>query len=135
MLSFAERVDAPDTLRFDDGGMLAFEGAPTPATRYGGEGETVFLEIAPERVACSHPLIPDKQCLQVREIRYDDKGLKVGTPGAFEHFYDSIEGYTHEPGIRNVLRVDRYTVKNPPADASPQAYVLDMVVESESVKR
>ena len=72
--------------------------------------------------------------LQVRELQYDDKGLKVGTPGAFEHFYDSIEGYTHEPGIRNVLRVDRYTVKNPPADASSSAYVLDMVVESELVK-
>ena len=70
------------------------------------------------------------QCLQVRELKYDDKGLKVGTPGAFGNFYDRIEGYSHEPGIRNVLRVDRYTIKNPTADASKYAYVLDLVVES-----
>ena len=56
--------------------------------------------------------------------------LQGGTPGAFGNFYDRIEGYSHEPGIRNVLRVDRYTIKNPPADASKYAYVLDLVVES-----
>ena len=117
------------------GDKLVFAGNPTAETRYGGPGERVFLEVASETKPCSHPLIPDKQCLQVREVRYDDKGLKVGTPGAFEHFYDSIEGYTHEPGIRNVLRVDRYTVKNPPADASNRAYVLDMVVESANEKK
>ena len=118
------------TLTTATGDTLVFTGDPTAETRYGGPGERVFLEVAAETQPCSHPLIPDKQCLQVREITYDDKGLKVGTPGEFQPFHDSIEGYTHQPGIRNVLRVDRYTVKNPPADASPQACVLDMVVES-----
>ena len=66
----------------------------------------------------------------MRELKYDDKGLKVGTPGPFGHFYNTIEGYTHEAGVRNVLRVNRYPIKNPPADAPSQAYVLDMVVES-----
>ena len=113
----------------------AFAGVATADTRFGGPGERVFLEVASERVACPHAMIPDFQCLHVREVTYDDKGLKVGTPGEFEHFYDSIEGYTHEPGIRNVLRVDRYTVKNPPADASSSAYVLDMVVESANEKQ
>ena len=63
---------------------------------------------------------------------FDEKGLKVGTPGAFGNFYATIEGYTHQPGVRNVLRVDRYEIKNPPADAPSQAYVLDMVVESDA---
>ena len=81
--------------------------------------------------ACNHPLIPDMQCLQVRELKYDDKGLKAGDPGPFGHFYAPIEGYTHEPGVRNVLRVDRYAIKDPPADAPSQAFVLDMVVESD----
>ncbi|HYM87381.1 MAG TPA: DUF4377 domain-containing protein, partial [Pseudoxanthomonas sp.] len=45
-----------------------------------------------------------------------------------------IEGYTHEAGIRNVLRVKRYTIKHPPADGSSLVYVLDMVVESEATK-
>ncbi|MES1154129.1 MAG: DUF4377 domain-containing protein, partial [Rhodanobacter sp.] len=45
-----------------------------------------------------------------------------------------IEGYVHEPGVRNVLRVKRYPLQRPPADAPSSAYVLDMVVESEIVR-
>lgn len=116
------------------GDTLLFKGQPTAETKYGGPGERVFLEVAAQTQPCSHPLIPDMQCLQVREIKYDDKGLKVGTPGAFEHFYSNIEGYTHAAGIRNVLRVNRFKIANPPADAPNQAYVLDMVVESENTQ-
>ena len=127
--------DAPSlTLGNAVGDTLVFAGTPTPDTRYGGPGERIFLEVAAQTKACSHPLIPDMQCLQVRELQYDDKGLKVGTPGAFGNFYDSIEGYTHQPGVRNVLRVNRYEIKDPPADAPSQAFVLDMVVESEAAK-
>ena len=112
-----------------------FEGAPTAATRFGGPAERVFLEVGPETRPCSHPLIPDKQCLQVREVRFDENGLRVGEPGEWQNFFDEIEGYTHQPGVRNVLRIDRYTRANVPADASRYAYVLDMVVESEQVTR
>ena len=116
------------------GDRLVFHGAPTADTRFGGPGERVFLEVAAETKPCSHPLIPDKQCLQVREIKFDDNGLRVGEPGEWQNFYDQIEGFSHQPGTRNVLRVNRYTVANPPADGSSQAFVLDMVVESELVK-
>ena len=117
------------------GDRLVFHGTPTPATRFGGPAERVFLEVGPETRPCSHPLIPDKQCLQVREIKFDENGLRAGEPGEWQNFYEQIEGFTHQPGTRNVLRVDRYTLANPPADASANAYVLDMVVESETVKR
>ncbi len=128
--------DAPSlTLGNAVGDTLVFAGTPTPDTRYGGPGERIFLEIAAQTKPCSHPLMPDMQCLQTREIAYDDKGLKVGTPGAFGNFYDAIEGYTHEPGVRNVLRLQRYTRKDVPADASKYAYVLDMVVESANEAR
>ena len=128
--------DAPSlTLGNAVGDTLVFAGTPTPDTRYGGPGERIFLEIAAQTKPCSHPLMPDMQCLQTREITYDDKGLKVGTPGAFGNFYDAIEGYTHEPGVRNVLRLQRYTRKDVPADASKYAYVLDMVVESANEER
>ena len=65
---------------------------------------------------------------------YDQQGLKTGTPGEWENFYQDIEGYTHENGIRNVVRVKRYKIANPPADASNLTYVLDMVVVSEVIK-
>lgn len=117
------------------GDVLTFRGEPTAETRYGGPGETVFLEVDSRTKPCSHPLIRNMQCLQVREVHYDDKGLEQGKRGEFYNFYDSIEGYAHEDGVRNVLRVKRYEVKNPPADASSRAYVLDMVVGSEVVKK
>ena len=123
------------TLGNAGGDRLVFAGTPTADTVYGGPGERVFLEVAAETKPCSHPLMPDMQCLQTREITYDDKSLKVGTPGAFGNFYDAIEGYTHEPGVRNVLRLQRYTRKDVPADASKYAYVLDMVVESANEAR
>lgn len=127
----------PPQLRLRNGGgdLLFFSAEPTADTRYGGTGERLFLEVAAQTKPCPHPLMPSKQCLQVREIRYDAQGVKTGAPGEFQHFYDNIEGYNHEPGVRNVLRVDRYTRQNPPADASRYAYVLDMVVESGNVAR
>ncbi len=122
------------TLTNAGGDVLTFAGEPTAETRYGGPGEQAFLEVAAETKPCSHPLIPNKQCLQVREIRYDDKGVK-STEGEWQNFYEDIEGYTHEAGIRNVLRVKRFKRNPVPADASDTAYVLDMVVESENVKK
>ncbi|SFS08796.1 META domain-containing protein [Dyella sp. OK004] len=135
-LSLRTEGDAPQLRLSTDGGdTLVFTSQPTAETRYGGEGETVFLEVAPQTKPCSHPLIPNMQCLQVRERKYSENGVVVGTPGEWQPLYQSIEGYTHEAGIRNVLRVKRFNIKNPPADAPNTAYVLDMVVESEVVKQ
>lgn len=120
-------------LTTEAGDRLVFAGEPTAASRYGGEGEQVFMEVAAETAPCSHPLIPDMQCLQVRELTYGENGVVIGEPGEWEALYQDIEGYTHESGVRNVLRLKRYQVANPPADGSSVAYVLDMVVESEQV--
>jgi len=122
------------TLASAGGDTLVFDGIATAETRFGGPGERVFLEVAAQTQPCSHPLIPDKRCLQVREVSFDDKGLKTGTPGEFRNFHDDIEGYAHEPGVRNVLRVKRFKRDPAPADASGVVYVLDRVVESEIVK-
>lgn len=128
-------ADAPVlSLRNSDGSTMTFAGSPTPETRFGGPGVTEFFEVAPGRIACNHPLIPDKTCLNVRQRYYGGDGLQAQEPGPWEPLYDEIEGFTQRPNERNVLRVKRYTLKNPPADASSVAYVLDMVVESENVK-
>ncbi|MGO3842174.1 MAG: DUF4377 domain-containing protein [Alcaligenes pakistanensis] len=138
--SMAKADSAPDnpapvlTLSFSDGSKWRLKGEPTATTRYGSEPTRVFLEVAAQREACSHPLIPNYQCLKVREIQYSDSGLKTQT-GEWMYYYGDIEGYTHTPGVRNVLRIDRYELKNVPADASSKADVLDMVVESEQVSK
>lgn len=120
------------TLATSDGDKLAFDGVPTAETLYGSAGETVFLEIAPQTQPCNHPLMPNAQCLYVRELHYGANGVRAGQSGAWQILGQDIEGYTHQPGVRNVLRVKRYKIANPPTDASSVAYVLDMVVESET---
>jgi heat shock protein HslJ len=117
-----------------NGDTLRFIGAPTPETRYGNPGETVFLEVAAKSKPCQHPTIPSPQrCLEVRERQYDAQGLAIGTPGEWRLFHDPIEGYTHEEGIRSVLRVKRFPIANPPTDAPAVAYVMEMSIESEMV--
>lgn len=113
-----------------DGSKLSFNGEPTADTRYGGAGERMFLEVAAQRQPCHHPLIADMQCLQVREVFYNDTGIKSGEPGEWQPLYEDIEGYEHQPGIRNVVRVYRYHRDPAPADASSIVYVHDMTVES-----
>jgi heat shock protein HslJ len=113
-----------------DGDTLLFTGQPTPETRYGGPGTTEFLEVAPQTVPCAGPAMAGRQCLSVRERHYDDNGLQAGTPGPWHPLEQPIEGYAHQPGVRNVLRVKRYAVRQPAAGAPSSAYVLDMVVES-----
>ncbi len=120
-------------LWFAGGSRWELAGQPTPQTQYGGPAARIFLEVAPERVACSHGVMKNAQCLRVREIRYADNGVKQSV-GEWQMFYGEIQGWQHEKGMRNVLRINRYAVKTPPADASAYAYVLDMVVETERVK-
>lgn len=125
--------DTPPTLTLltATGDTLAFKGVPTAATRFGSEGTTVFLEVAPQTKPCGHPLMANAQCLYVRELHYGANGIQQGKPGDWHVLEQGIEGYTHQPGTRNALRIMRYTIANPPADGSSVAYVLDMVVETE----
>lgn len=117
------------TLTTRAGDVLHFAGTPTPETLTGSQGEIEFLEIAPQTVACSHPLIPDHRCLSVRERRYSDAGVLMPAAGPWHPLYDAIQGYTHQDGTAAVLRVKRYDWKNPPADASSVLYVLDLIVQ------
>lgn len=114
--------------------LLVFSGQATPEALY-GKATRIFLEVAPQTVECSSGVMR-AQCLQVRERRFDAQGLRIEPPGEWRLFHGSIEGYTHQPGVRNVLRINRYTRPQPlPADASRYVYVLDLVVESENVSK
>ena len=114
-------------------GTLNFIGEPTPESLYGA-GTTVFLEIAAQSVACSNPPSPNTRCLQYRERHYDDQGLPVGTPGEWKPLTVNIEGFTHREGEHNVLRVKQFQGPAPAGGTPSNHYVLDLVVESETVK-
>ncbi|MGE5159891.1 MAG: DUF4377 domain-containing protein [Betaproteobacteria bacterium] len=125
-----EAGDAPRLhLVSTEGQALGFSGRRTSQSLYGAP-KRIFLEVAAQRVACTTPPQPPGTCLQVRELRFDDKGLRVGAPGPWETFHGEIVGYTHEPGVSNVLRINRFRRPQPPADASAYVYELDLVVES-----
>lgn len=113
---------------------LVLIGQATPEARH-GPGSLIFLEVAAQPVACKNPLNADTVCLQVRERHYDKQGLVVGTPEAWRPLYESIEGFTHTVGERNVLRVKRFEGPSAPAGTSPVVYVLDLIIESEIVPR
>lgn len=115
-------------LRFYDGNTLTFTGQPTADIRYGGTGETLFMEIASTTVACNLPALPTKQCLQVRDVYYDNNGIITGT-STWRAFYPDIEGYRHQEGSGHILRLKRYNIPNVPANSQNQAYVLDMIVQ------
>lgn len=123
-------ADAPRLRLTTAGGdVLTFTGAPTPETRYGGPGEIVFLEIAPERAACSHPLMPNHRCLRVRERRYDASGVIQPPAADWQFLYQPIEGYEHREGEHAIVRVKQFTDPHPPADGSSRVYILDLVVQ------
>lgn len=121
------------TWHTSSGDTLVFKGIATPETRYGSQAETIFLEVAPQTQRCDAGT-RQMQCLQVRQLTYTEQGLKSYRAATWEIFYDAIEGYQHNSEERVILRVKKYSVKNPPADASSAAYILDMVVERELVK-
>jgi heat shock protein HslJ len=127
--------DAP-VLRLESASRqsLSFSGQRTPQSLY-GKPTRIFLEVSAQTVPCQPGAGAPMQCLQVRERHFDEKGLRVGEPGPWQAFYSPIEGYTHQPGVRNVLRINRFERTQVPADASRYVYVLDLVVESEVVKQ
>ncbi|MBK0063771.1 MULTISPECIES: META and DUF4377 domain-containing protein [unclassified Acinetobacter] len=121
------------TITASNGQQYEFKGTMTPETKYQSQGEIIFLEIAPETKQCTG--VAPQTCLQVREIKYDGKGIKTQVDKDWTLFYDQIEGYQHRDDQRVIIRVKRYERKNPAADQSKYAYVHDMTVEQEMVKK
>ena len=120
------------TITSAKGEKYVFIGKMTPETKYQTQAETIFLEVSPETKACTG--VTKQTCLQVREVKYSESGIKTQVDKDWTLFYDKIEGFEHTPNERQIIRVKRYELKNPAADQSKYAYVYDMSVERESVK-
>lgn len=127
-------VNAPTlTLTSATGQRHVFTGKMTPETKYGTQAETIFLEVSPETKACTG--VAPQTCLQVKEIKYNDQGLKTYQDANWSLFYSQIEGYKHDPKLHQIIRVKRYEIKQPAADQGKYAYVFDMAVMSSIVEK
>lgn len=127
VLDLSDRQRPSLTLMDATGQRYMFTGHMTPETLYQGEAQVMFYEIHPQTKSCTG--VVAQQCLQVKEIRYNQQGLKTYHDANWSLFYDTIQGYQHSPNERQVIRVKRYSIKNPAADQSKYVYIHDMTVE------
>lgn len=83
-----------------------------PATEVPADGEQLTIFVGPEQVDCVG--VGPQKCLHI----------KFGADEEWQLFYDSIEGFTYEPGFEYELLVNKTEVENPPADGSSIRYTF-----------
>ena len=88
-------------------------------------GERLTIEVAARTKPCDPASTKGTQCLQVREVKYDDSDGSFDADGPFESLAGDIEGFEHEDGVRYVLNVERFAIEKPYADGPPYRYVLE----------
>ena len=99
--------------------VLSTSAACTASTAVIAQEEVMILEVAPQTAPCVGEMAGS--CLQVRAP--DEEAWRL--------FYDPIEGFQHEEGVRYTLEVSRRTVVDPPADGSAYAYRLIRIIDRE----
>ncbi|WDK00707.1 META domain-containing protein [Xanthomonas campestris] len=109
-----------------DGTRLEFAGQPTADARFGGPGQTVWLEVAGDTAPCTTE--PTRQCLKVREYLQATQAVLQDSADGWQPLDQPIEGFTHEPGIRTLLRVTRYPASGDEREAP--VYVLEQLLEA-----
>ncbi|OTG87545.1 hypothetical protein B9T31_03325 [Acinetobacter sp. ANC 4558] len=135
-LPFTLNINNPEqptlTLTSPQGTRVVFTGKMTPETKYQTQAETIFLEISSELKPCIG--VAPQSCLLVREVKYDEKGIKTHVDKDWTLFYSPIENFEHRKDEQSIIRVKRYELKNPPADHSKYVYIHDMTVETQEIK-
>ncbi|MGM8909294.1 DUF4377 domain-containing protein [Psychrobacter sp. 1U1] len=121
--------EAPPTLTqiTSDSTTLVWRGRMTAQAKYNSRGETIFWAVDANTKLC--PNDKAQSCLQVKPITYDDQGIKIDE-GEWTAFKGNIEGYEHNPGHDEILRLQRYKLAADGDTDTKYAYVLDMVIES-----
>lgn len=125
------QVDAVLSQTTADGSWLQWVGKLKPEVKY-GKGETVFLEVKPKWQYCDN--VTDKKCLEVRDINYDNQGLKTAV-GQWHLLDAPIINYRHDETAQRVLRLTRY--RTPPTDTKGygKLYQLDSVIETKTMAK
>ena len=125
------QVDAVLSQTTADGSWLQWVGKLKPEVKY-GKGETVFLEVKPKWQYCDN--VTDKKCLEVRDINYDNQGLKTAV-GQWHLLDAPIINYRHDESAQRVLRLTRY--RTPPTDTKGYGnlYKLDSMIETKTLAK
>lgn len=91
--------------------------------KIGATAKIRFIYVAADKAPCNAGVM-QTSCYQIRE---DKKA-------PWQLWYGDIAGFTPQPGIAYRLRILEERMPNPPADANPLKWTLDLVVEQEVVK-
>ncbi len=113
-----------------DGSTFIWEGKLTNTAKY-GKGETVFLEVMGEEKPCSSGI--NGKCLQVRDVYYDNKGIKTGK-SKWRLMSKQIKGYKHNAKTNQIIRLKKYVTDPVDVKGKQIVYVFDMAVETELVQ-
>lgn len=135
-LSIADGTPPMLTQVTSDATTLVWKGRLTAQAKYNSKGETIFWAVS----ANTQPCVDDstQACLQVKQITYDDQGIKT-SEGEWTEFVGSIDGYQHDSAHDEVLRLQRYKLDTPDTMSATEtsnkeyAYVLDTVIESTAI--
>lgn len=88
----------------------------------------IFLEVSPETKPCEG--VAPQTCLLVRELTINSTGEKTYLEKQPSYFYDSIDGFTHNPKLAQIIKVKRTEILHPAADQSQYQYTFDSIVET-----
>lgn len=109
--------------------VLTWHGLITHEARF-GQPVQLFWEIAPEVVHCVDGGSQETHCLKVRNVNYDEQGIKVGS-GAWRVFHGEIQGFEHDANLRQIIRLNAYQDSN---DPDKLLYIFDRAVETELIQ-
>jgi hypothetical protein len=88
----------------------------------------IFLEVAPDILPCEG--VAPQTCLLVRELTFNQAGQKTYLDKESNYFYDSIDGFTHNPNSPQIIKVKRTEISQPAADQSSYQYTFDSIIET-----
>lgn len=109
-----------------NGSHLLWRGVQTTTSQY-GQPTVAFWEISNKTRTCKTSQ-GKRECLQVRDVVYNDQGIKVQT-GMWRNFAGEIEGWQFNAKEKQIVRLNVYQIKSTDATKGDFIYKLDQIIE------
>ena len=117
------QVDEPILTIKKNNEQVIFKGKMTLEAKYKTQPDIIYLEISPKKQPCVAG--GNQTCMLVREIKYNDKGLRIGMDENWTLFHDKIEGFEHNIHTAEIVRLKRFKIKKPTSDQFQYIYVVN----------